>query len=67
MSQQTAEAPMNWFRQGVFAPVTEEVTAFDLPVTGRMPSELNGRYLRNGPNFMRGIDEVALQTWEHRH
>jgi carotenoid cleavage dioxygenase-like enzyme len=55
MSQQAAEAPMNWFRQGVFAPVTEEVTAFDLPVTGRIPSELNGRYLRNGPNFMRGI------------
>jgi hypothetical protein len=41
MSQQAAEAPMNWFRQGLFAPVTEEVTAFDLPVTGRIPSELN--------------------------
>jgi hypothetical protein len=24
-----------WFREGLFAPVTEEVTAFDLPVTGR--------------------------------
>ncbi|MFC5832043.1 carotenoid oxygenase family protein [Nonomuraea insulae] len=33
-----------------FAPVTEEVTAFDLEVTGRIPAELNGRYLRNGPN-----------------
>jgi len=52
MSQPAVEAPMNWFRQGLFAPVTEEVTAFDLPVTGRIPSELNGRYLRNGPNFM---------------
>ena len=48
----------NWFREGLFAPVTEEVTAFDLPVTGRIPSELNGRYLRNGPNFMRGIDDT---------
>jgi carotenoid cleavage dioxygenase-like enzyme len=57
MSQQAAVAPMNWFRQGVFAPVTEEVTAYDLPVTGRIPSELNGRYFRNGPNFMRGIDD----------
>jgi carotenoid cleavage dioxygenase-like enzyme len=47
----------NWFREGLFAPVTEEVTAFDLPVTGRIPSELNGRYLRNGPNFMRGVDD----------
>lgn len=64
MSQQAAEAPMNWFRQGVFAPVTEEVTAFDLPVTGRIPSELNGRYLRNGPNFMRGIDDSkTIGSW----
>jgi hypothetical protein len=30
MSQQAVEAPMNWFRQGLFAPVTEELTAFDL-------------------------------------
>lgn len=47
----------NWFRQGLFAPVTEEVTAFDLPITGQIPRELNGRYLRNGPNPMRGIDD----------
>jgi carotenoid cleavage dioxygenase len=33
-----------------FAPVTEEITAFDLEVTGRIPAEFNGRYLRNGPN-----------------
>jgi carotenoid cleavage dioxygenase len=38
------------FLQGPFAPVTEEVTAFDLPVSGRLPAELSGRYLRNGPN-----------------
>ncbi|HEX4817732.1 MAG TPA: carotenoid oxygenase family protein [Nonomuraea sp.] len=36
--------------RGGFTPVTEEITAFDLPVTGRIPAELNGRYLRNGPN-----------------
>ncbi|MEV4113656.1 carotenoid oxygenase family protein [Nonomuraea sp. NPDC049695] len=35
---------------GGFTPVTEEITAFDLEVTGRIPAELNGRYLRNGPN-----------------
>ena len=33
-----------------FAPVTEEVTAFDLPVRGQIPAELEGRLLRNGPN-----------------
>jgi carotenoid cleavage dioxygenase len=36
--------------RGGLAPVTDEITAFDLEVTGRIPAELNGRYLRNGPN-----------------
>lgn len=58
MSPQAAESPKNWFREGLFAPVKEEVTAFDLSVTGRIPPELNGRYLRNGPNFMPGIDDT---------
>lgn len=31
------------FLEGAFEPVTEELTAFDLPVTGRIPRELNGR------------------------
>ena len=35
---------------GNFAPVTEERTAFDLPVVGQIPEELEGRLLRNGPN-----------------
>ena len=35
---------------GVFAPVHDELTAFDLPVTGTLPPELTGWYLRNGPN-----------------
>jgi carotenoid cleavage dioxygenase-like enzyme len=33
-----------------FAPVAEEVTAFDLPVEGELPAELEGMFLRNGPN-----------------
>ena len=33
-----------------FGPVTEEITAVDLPVRGAVPAELDGRYLRNGPN-----------------
>jgi len=44
------------FLRGSFAPVTEETTAFDLPVTGAIPAELTGRYLRNGPNPM-GLDD----------
>ena len=35
--------------RGNYAPVTAEVTAFDLPVEGQLPVELSGRYLRNGP------------------
>jgi carotenoid cleavage dioxygenase-like enzyme len=35
---------------GNYAPVAEELTAYDLPVTGRVPDRLNGWYLRNGPN-----------------
>ena len=36
--------------RGNFAPVREEVTAFDLPVQGAIPRGLRGRYVRNGPN-----------------
>ena len=39
-----------------FAPVCEEVTATELPVTGAIPAELNGRYLRNGPNPLGEVD-----------
>ena len=36
--------------RGNFAPVMQEVTAFDLPVQGAIPRGLRGRYVRNGPN-----------------
>lgn len=36
--------------QGNFAPVVDEVTLTDLPVTGAIPKELNGRFFRNGSN-----------------
>lgn len=41
---------MNAYLQGAYAPVRDELTAFDLPITGELPAELDGRYLRNGPN-----------------
>ncbi|MFI0407651.1 carotenoid oxygenase family protein [Actinomadura sp. 3N508] len=51
----------NPYLQGLFAPVAEEVTAHDLPVTGRIPAGLRGRYLRIGPNPLGplGPDEDA--------
>lgn len=36
--------------QGAFAPVVEERDATDLAVEGKLPDELDGAYLRNGPN-----------------
>ena len=45
-----AEVEVPFHLRGNYAPVTEEVTAFDLPVSGAIPRELEGLYLRNGPN-----------------
>ncbi len=46
-----AAAPSgNPYLEGNFAPVADEVTAWDLPVDGTLPEALDGRYLRNGPN-----------------
>ena len=55
-SDQTQEAgesggtPRNGYLEGPFAPVAQEVTAYDLKVTGTIPPELNGRFLRVGGN-----------------
>jgi len=50
------------FLEGAFAPDTEELTAFDLNVDGRIPRDLDGRYLRNGPNAL-GIEDVRAHHW----
>ena len=44
------------------APVTQEHTITDLPVTGHIPVELEGRLLRNGPNPIGEID-LATHHW----
>ena len=41
--------------RGNYAPVQREVTAFDLSVTGAIPPDLRGRYVRNGPNPKSGV------------
>jgi carotenoid cleavage dioxygenase-like enzyme len=40
----------NRYLSGVFAPVYEEVTAYDLPVEGEIPAAIDGLLVRNGPN-----------------
>ncbi|GAB7067858.1 carotenoid oxygenase family protein [Mycobacterium hodleri] len=39
-----------FFQRGNYAPVADELTEFDLTVEGSIPPELDGWYLRNGPN-----------------
>ncbi len=41
--------------RGNYAPVQEEITAFDLPVAGAIPAALRGLYVRNGPNPKSGV------------
>lgn len=40
----------NPYLMGVHAPVQDEITAENLKVIGEIPKDLNGVYLRNGPN-----------------
>ena len=46
----------------IYAPLDEEVTAFDLPVDGTIPLELEGRFVRNGPNPL-GPVEPGTYHW----
>ncbi len=40
----------HFYQRGNYAPVADELTEFDLQVEGTIPPELDGWYLRNGPN-----------------
>ncbi|MDZ7588343.1 MAG: carotenoid oxygenase family protein [Parasphingorhabdus sp.] len=44
---------------GVHQPIREELTLIDLPVDGNIPAELDGRYLRIGPNPLTPPDEAS--------
>lgn len=50
MAAPVTSSSLPFYLRGNFAPVMDEVTAIDLPVTGAIPPELRGTYLRNGPN-----------------
>jgi 8'-apo-carotenoid 13,14-cleaving dioxygenase len=58
-SRMKAPADGNPYLQGIHKPMTGEVTLNDLAVAGSIPPELNGRYLRNGPNPVRPPQEAA--------
>ena len=46
----TSEWPPHPFLQGNFAPVQEETTVDNLKVIGTLPPEMDGMFVRNGPN-----------------
>ena len=52
----------NRYLVGNYAPVSDEVTTIDLPVTGSLPEALSGRYLRNGPNPL-ATPEPSTYHW----
>jgi carotenoid cleavage dioxygenase-like enzyme len=53
-SQGGAPSSEPFWLKGNFAPVSEEVTVFELPVEGAIPPELDGLYARNGANPRQG-------------
>ena len=55
MSEPTTNQELPFHLTGNFAPVFDERTEFDLEVTGSIPPELCGRFLRNGSNPQSGF------------
>ncbi len=51
----------NPYLLGIYAPVRDEIDAEDLQVIGEIPRDLNGVYLRNGPN--RRFDAPGRYHW----
>ncbi|MEN9506655.1 MAG: hypothetical protein RI958_2581 [Actinomycetota bacterium] len=47
-------AKLPFHMRGNYAPVMDEVEAFDLPVIGALPPDLTGRFFRNGANPKHG-------------
>lgn len=52
----------NPYLEGNYAPVTDELTVTALTTSGTIPAELDGRYLRNGPNPI-GVADPATYHW----
>jgi carotenoid cleavage dioxygenase-like enzyme len=52
----------NHYLIGPYGPVVDEITAFDLPVTGEIPPGLVGRFVRNGPNPIE-VSDPANHHW----
>jgi carotenoid cleavage dioxygenase len=54
-------AILNPYLAGNFAPIHTELTVDELPVLGELPPELNGMFVRNGPNPQ--FSPLGLYHW----
>jgi len=54
MASENSEEKTPWFLSGNYAPVQDELTDTGLRVTGSIPAELSGLYVRNTPNPVNG-------------
>ncbi len=63
MTDVDAQPTSNRYLSGAMAPVADEVTAFDLPVSGTLPEEFEGRWLRNGPNPIGEVENPMRHHW----
>ena len=50
-------AKKNYYLQGNYAPVKNLISETGLKVTGEIPKDLSGLFLRNGPNPMSSVNE----------
>jgi carotenoid cleavage dioxygenase-like enzyme len=57
------QAVRDSYRTGVYERATFETNSFELPVTGELPRELTGRYLRLGPNPVTSSDPAKYHWW----
>ena len=65
MTAITAGAPSNnFFLDGNFSPVHEERDTADMEVVGAIPSDLQGHFLRVGPNPVHVFSEEAYHTFD---
>ncbi|MEM7116722.1 MAG: carotenoid oxygenase family protein, partial [Chloroflexota bacterium] len=53
--------PMSPYLEGNFAPIREEITIDNLTIIGELPREINGMFVRNGPNPQ--FEAVGTYLW----
>ena len=54
----------NFFLDGNFSPVAEERDADNMEVIGTIPEDLQGHFLRVGPNPVHVFSEAAYHTFD---